>query len=113
MNLKHVSSDYLKLGIHFRYINSDTAVPGEVGPQKDMAMSEAVPLVFGRDMGMVRDRDMSRDRGIDRVMSRGMDVDRGISLSHAISRSMPMPVQPNPSPPQPQLSVLPLRWVTS
>ena len=91
-------------------------MPGEVGPQQDMAMSDAVPLVFGRGMDMNRelgmDRDMSRDQGIDRAMSRGMDVDRGISLSHAISRGMPiMPIQPDPSPPQPQLSVLPLRCV--
>ena len=43
----------------FRYINSDTAVPGEVGPQKDMAISEAVPLVLGRGINM--DRDMDRD----------------------------------------------------
>ena len=92
-------------------------MPGEVGPQQDMAMSDAVPLVFGRGMDMNRelgmdrdmDRDMSRDQGIDRAMSRGMDVDRGISLSHAISRGMP--IQPDPSPPQPQLSVLPLRSV--
>ena len=90
-------------------------MPGEVGPQQDMTMSDAVPLVFGRGMDMNRelgmDRDMSRDQGIDRAMSRGMDVDRGISLSHAISRGMPVPIQPDLSPPQPQLSVLPLRSV--
>ena len=76
--------------ICFRYINSDTAVPGEVGPQKDMEMSEAVPLVLGKD------------RDMDRVISRSMD--------RSMSRSMGnWPIQPTPSPAQPQLSVLPLR----
>ena len=85
----------LRLRICFRYINSDTAVPGEVGPQKDMAMSEAVPLVLGRGMDRDMDRVISRD--MDRSMSRDMDFSRGMSI------------QPTPSPPQPQLSVLPLR----
>ena len=98
----------------FRYINSDTAVPGEVGPQKDMAISEAVPLVLGRGINM--DRDMDRDMGMDRVISRGMDtaMSRGMDLDRVITLrrdaiSMGVPLLPRPSPPQPQLSVLPLR----
>ena len=94
----------------FRYINSDTAVPGEVGPQKDMEMSEAEPLVLGR--GMDLDRDMDRDMLMDRVISRGLDLGRGLSLSRdAIAISRGVPLHPKPSPPQPQLSVLPLRCV--
>ena len=118
-----------------RYINSDTAVPGEVGPQEDLVMEGAgLPIEINADMARDRritldkmPRDMkikieniARQEGIsmtrgmkdmvreNRVsMKRGFDFDS--SLRRSISIGVVPPAQQQPPTPQPKLSVLPLR----
>ena len=118
-----------------RYINSDTAVPGEVGPQEDLVMEGAgLPIEINADMArdrrialdkmpwdrrskienMARQEGISMTRGMkdmvreNRVsMKRGFDIDS--SLRRSISIGVAPPAQQQPPTPQPKLSVLPLR----
>ena len=79
--------------MYFRYINSDTAVPGEVGPQQDL--EEAVPME-SLDLG---DRMDSSDPTTRRAA--------GGSLTSSLSTIGSNRQKPS----QPQLSVLPLRYI--
>ena len=79
--------------MYFRYINSDTAVPGEVGPQQDL--EEAVPME-SLDLGDTMD-------SVDPTTRRAVGGSLTSSLSTIGSNRQ--------KPSQPQLSVLPLRYI--
>ena len=99
MHLKSTKKEFeeyintLRLRMYFRYINSDTAVPGEVGPQQDL--EEAVPME-SLDLGDTMD-------SVDPTTRRAVGGSLTSSLSTIGSNRQ--------KPSQPQLSVLPLRYI--